>query len=378
MPTVKPIEGTLPDSTHSLSSHLDYAFLFNEGKGISVADSSGNGHTGTLLGINGRTPRWENTYLDFPGNHAQRVRINHSDTWIPSVGTGEFTFVVRVRPQGASTTTDYMSRNNGSATQLGDWRFARSLTGNFLILEDDVEGHLAIVVAEPPRKFQTVVARMLDTEGITVWNDGLSSVPNSDTPNLIAQPDGFDIGIGAAHGADDTAASLEAHIEFVYIYGRALTDAEIIELSTSPYQMYEPFVTTPVGSRGTKIHKAAPVGATKTQWEFTPQFNNDDPFTITSTNTGADSDSVLSSSIDFIEVWLPPDHVYLLRVRHLVGGNLTDFSLAVDVTMRGALNSFDKFFALSVNTVTKANGVIEDITTGGIVVDEDDNIDVID
>ncbi len=377
MPTVKPIEGTVIDSTHSLGSHMDFAFLFNEGKGISVGDSSGNGNTGTLLGNNGRTPRWEGTYLDFPGNHAQRVRINNSDTWNSGAG-GDFTIVAHVRPQGPAALQDYVSRENSAATQSGDFRIARSTALTSLVVED-VSGHPSLLTGVPKLSFQTVIARQNSTEG-SLWVNGIEGATKaSTTPNIDDQNNGFDIGIGNLHGGETNSTSaLVGHIEFVYIYSRALTDAEIIEISTSPYQMYNPFTTTPVGTRGTILHKAAPVGATKTQWEMTPQFNNDDPFTITSTNTGADSDSVLSSSIDFIEVWLPPDHVYLLRVRHLVGGNLTDYSLAVDVTMRGALNSFDKFHALSANTVTKANGVIEDITTGNvIIVDNKDNIDII-
>lgn len=101
-------------------------------------------------------------------------------------------------------------------------------------------------------------------------------------------------------------------------------------------------------SSGTRLEIDSLAGATETKWEI----SGDSTFTHTTTKTSGAYGSVLSSGIDYIDIWLPPYHSYLVRVKQKVNGSWKDWGKFKSFKSRDPVNSFEKYSILNANTVT--------------------------
>jgi len=122
----------------------------------------------------------------------------------------------------------------------------------------------------------------------------------------------------------------------------------IPDVATTTTTFATNFVSYPTGSRGTRLTITSAAGAISTQWDFTGAST----FTVTTgANTGAFG-SVLDSDIDFVDYWLPPFHIYLVRTRQYVNGVWTEWTTFQTVVSRGPVNSFENYTILNANTTT--------------------------
>lgn len=105
--------------------------------------------------------------------------------------------------------------------------------------------------------------------------------------------------------------------------------------------------SNPSGSRATRLSlDSIPVGTVSTHWNLVSA--TDGSFTIVTTAKASSSGNVLDSSTSFIDIWLPPLHVYTVRTRHaLDSGSATAWTERKTIESRGPLNSFEKYKALS-------------------------------
>ncbi len=106
--------------------------------------------------------------------------------------------------------------------------------------------------------------------------------------------------------------------------------------------------TNPAGSRATRLTQDTVVDAdaTSTQWNFVHDLNGS--FTVVTNELGSTSGNVLDGDLSFIDIWLPPSHVYTIRTRNILNSaNATAWTANASFTSRGPLNSFEKYQALN-------------------------------
>lgn len=105
--------------------------------------------------------------------------------------------------------------------------------------------------------------------------------------------------------------------------------------------------TNPAGSRATRLTQSAVAdGAMTTHWNIVPSIGGN--FTLVTTSIGSTSGNVLDGSLSFLDIWLPPSQTYTVRTRHGIGsGSMSAWTAFEEFASRGALNSFEKYQALS-------------------------------
>lgn len=75
----------------------------------------------------------------------------------------------------------------------------------------------------------------------------------------------------------------------------------------------------PPGSRATRLFLVdIPSNTTSTLWRLTPTFGS--VFVIRTTIIGSSSGNVLASSLDTLDIWLPPSETYTVQTKHGLSG----------------------------------------------------------
>jgi len=118
VPELKPVRGIRLNKSHPLVRGLVGCWLFNEGSGNIVQDSSGNGNTGSLIADTHWVPGKSGPALDFDGT-GDNVEIAHND--ILNSVTNKITIVALVNVR--SFTTNYQriiaKSHEGTSYELG-------------------------------------------------------------------------------------------------------------------------------------------------------------------------------------------------------------------------------------------------------------------
>lgn len=154
-------------------------------------------------------------------------------------------------------------------------------------------------------------------------------------------------------------------ISFISIYSEPLTSADIRWLEIYPYLSIAPILyasypietrlgeadETIVDYRATRLNNRSSLDAVQTVWNIT---GNGEDFTIRTGNNPTDTPGVLDSSLTHLDIWLPPDTEYQIRMRQDTtgNGNYTEWTPFHTFTSLGYINSYDKYQILCRRGVT--------------------------
>jgi glucose/arabinose dehydrogenase/PKD repeat protein len=229
-------EITLPPEGNGLVA----AYNFNELSGTSAADITGNNNTGTLLGgVTWTTAGKYGGALSFNGSNAA-VRIADSPSWKVS-GLSTYTVSMWVNVKDVSSSykaaigtgswpvnnmyiyKDGSSWNYGISTAGGPNPWSCSGTSSslgYLSSADDTYHHIAMVLDAANGRCY------LYSDGIAVGTDEYVS----GTTSFSAEPGNNNLYIGGL----ENGQYLDAYIDEVRIYTRALTQAEIQTVMSTP------------------------------------------------------------------------------------------------------------------------------------------------
>ena len=263
VPNQKPMLGAIP--VHH-DSGLVGNWIMNENGGSTVADSSGNGKTGTFVGDTHFVPGKFGSCLSFDGI-GDYVDVGDKDGL--NIRTGNFSASVWIKNTGLNPAGTILSKlffdsvynfgwslslNNavlGGATQAGyiDFFMAydeSSLDYSFDASLDDGNWHHIAFTLERD-----------SSTGLKLFKDGVQIGVSQDVTGVSGDIDNHEsFTIGALDsGAFGLLGYFNGSIDDVMIFNRTLSASEIKELYTNPFALYQP---EPIWS----ISGAAPVTST--------------------------------------------------------------------------------------------------------------------
>lgn len=204
------------------------------------------------------------------------------------------------------------------------------------------------------------INRSTSTELLDTGMRNKTAIPSGTVVNDVLVEDGdrlvLEIGFAVPVGSTPEAAAL---------WGENADDLPINETTTSNgagwfefenYNIIWPLelsVSYPSNTRGTKlsINEGRSADATKTEWNFIQLYSNGIEFTITTDANGANSENVLSANINNMTIWLPPFHVYLVRVRQQISGGWNEWSDFFQFDSRGQVTSYENYSILNADTI---------------------------
>lgn len=224
----KPIQGTPVISGHSLAPNAGF-WLFNEGMGDKVSDLSGNGNDGTFSGDVSWVRGERDPALDFPGTNDY---ITIPDN--PSLDvTAGITIIAKIYQH--SHQHRFVDRYTNPYS-YGLWDYWDSPQDTFRFGLYIAGGHRALDdVTTSPLNEWVVVAGTYDSSIMRLYKNGVE-VNNVVMGGPIQSGSGSEVVIGAR--AQDYTEDFDGLIEYVYLYNRALSAAEIAEIYSNPYAMF--------------------------------------------------------------------------------------------------------------------------------------------
>jgi hypothetical protein len=208
----------------------------SDGAGTSITDYATTPHDATLSG----NPEWDATGLEFDGID------DYADVGDPVVAdTDDFTVIAGITKRTGGNW--YVIRGEDDGADPGDgWSSDIGSFGAHVVTvspEAQTDAYLGADLNPGDRR---VIAMAVELgTSITYYRDGESldeSLAGKDT--LRSSTVGFRFGI-TNHNAFQAG-----HIEFVYIWRKALTTVQIAEIMASPYLLFEPTQELPPEGSG--------------------------------------------------------------------------------------------------------------------------------
>ena len=199
------------------------AYSFNEGNGTSVADASGNGNSGTVIGATWQTGQYGNA-LDFSGT--ARVEIGN-----PSLNDiVPFTYCVWVNPRSQGGQNDGRILHKGTNSSRKQFQTDSSTLNSLGAFVDRANGAAqasSIANALTLNQWQYVCATYSETDGIRLYRNGTEVAYSSRMigSGSTAADSGEVLRIGNRSTVDK---GWDGGIDEVRIYNRILTTGEMI------------------------------------------------------------------------------------------------------------------------------------------------------
>jgi hypothetical protein len=202
---------------------------FEEGSGMTAADSSGNGRDGVLetAGLWEPGPEGQGIALGFGTGRCARVNCGIFD---PTEGTGTFTLTLWCRWEGTPSIQHYLTKSNGwgAATAMFQIEVKGGSTDPARVdrMHLAYQGAPQAVLHVVPKNEWAHMALVFDGTHATGYLNGVDEAgpqptgigPNVDAPVLI----------GASHTAE--GRTFQGFLDEVRIYSRSLTAAEIKDI----------------------------------------------------------------------------------------------------------------------------------------------------
>lgn len=225
---IKPSLGVPINWGHSLSKGLVGVWLFNEGSGNKVFDLSMNGAEGTFAAAMPAETAWK------VGHDGYAVDFDGADDVIsldlnkPGTAINEFTMVAWVKLEGLGSFDTVIGTRNPNLNAL----MTSSATGNPISVVwnsvgFDTDTGLILNTGE-----WYFIAGVIRPGGRTVYRN-LDSFSDNNANSVQNVRTTWNI------GDDEIGDRFDGLISKVYVYERALTDAEIRSLFYEPYAMFE-------------------------------------------------------------------------------------------------------------------------------------------
>ncbi len=285
-------------------------YAFDEGSGSSAADSSGNGHTGTLIG----SPTWVSGEigtgaLSFNGSQAVSAG-SVSDAG----GVGALTVSAWVKGTGTFSGSNGYTIASKYTSGQGSWSMAYSgpsrLYSCFVVNNSGASAvALGPTIALNDANWHLVTC-VYNGTNITQYTDGATSTDASDSPALtgIIQDRTYPVCIGGVSNGTScitTGGGLwEGRIDDVKIWKRALSASEVLN-------MYTPDVTAPVIS--SIATSTADTTATIT-WHTNENATSSVNYGLTSSYGSASSSDSLATDHSIMLSGLTASTVYHFRI----------------------------------------------------------------
>ena len=214
-------------------------YPLDEGAGDTTYDMSGNGHDGTLHnGITWISQAVRNGGINNDGTPGSRVFLG---TWNPSEGTGQMSLAIWFKWSGEGP-----SRWQGLIGKRNGWSGATAMQFYFELDRDNRNFHFArngSWVISPSGTLDEFIGEWAHA---AVSFDGTTATIYLNGQEVQSGPFSFlegtetNLGIGHSHGGSNTnGEAIQADLDEVYIYNRALSQSEI------GIVMFGPIASTP-------------------------------------------------------------------------------------------------------------------------------------
>ncbi len=244
----KPMLGTLIDHSHPLSKWLLGSWLFNEGSGDRVRDSSGHfsdylglmTDVGWGLGTMGRT-------ITFSGTAGNSVRLR---IWN---GGPHVTIVARVLFEQATGSDEQIIAADSNTSGLRTFQLKRNTDGklNFIVFVGDVDKQAVSDTVLTTDKWWDVAAVNDGVNCFVYVNEVQDGAPVASGDMDL---DAAALGIGARFRETTWAGAteeLQGKIEYLHYFSEASTSSEIAQIHRDPYAMFRrPSVFAPAAVGG--------------------------------------------------------------------------------------------------------------------------------
>ena len=208
------------------TKNLAGLWLMNEGTGGIINDLSGNGSNGTLVNNTAWIAGDSGPTLTFDGAN-DSVTIPQDN--LPAFGTGDFTIIAKVKIPSDGSNRGIVAKGGSAA---GDFWFYKRNT-NALGFYADAGGIFASGGAWPDDVWTYVAVRRIGTI-LQLFVNGLYDGQDTTAGDDLNDAGAWTFGLDADGNLD-----LAGEIEFVYIYRRGLSNAEIAQLHREPFCMFE-------------------------------------------------------------------------------------------------------------------------------------------
>jgi hypothetical protein len=236
--STKPPKGALLNFSHPLSKGIVGCWLFNEGMGDKVYDSSGNGNTGTLTNMSHPstvTSGWN------PGKFGKAIAFDGSNDYVFRdhreifyFGTKDFSISIIFKT--AATSGAMVFYRDLAVDQSGYGLYLSSGYLRFLTMQSITTYYSTSSNLVNDNNFHHGVGirRGIKTE---VYVDGILKGTNTWASSLDVIDNNSPICIGYQAGSS-SSNYFNGSLDFPIIYNRALLPSEVLQLYQEPFCMF--------------------------------------------------------------------------------------------------------------------------------------------
>jgi hypothetical protein len=234
MGIIKPPFGAQLKMDHPLSQGLCAAYLFNEGSGNKIYDSSGKGNHGTLKSGFANPPTSTSGWVNNNQGYALAF---------PGIANGSI-LIGTIKDLGLVHTVVF-----GASVNVYGNRYLFDFGGNKSIIRSDDSGpgrwrtyngsYLASIKTFVLGQQVAVAVAVQDTTGLTfIYIDGTYDAQSSIGTSALGA-----LTIGSYSQLDDGSYNWAGVLSYAYIYNKTLSAQEISSLYAFPYQMFDDYDT---------------------------------------------------------------------------------------------------------------------------------------
>lgn len=239
----KPIKGEKINSAHPLSKGIVGCWLFNEGGGDKVYDSSGNKNTGTLVSmaipsssISGWNPGRFGKTLSFDGSNDTVTVVPTPDGSSLNV-TGKISFGGWVFPRVSNVYQNVIGFMAGTSRQYAFYLSGAGVSTIYCALfinGSNYQGDVTLSFPWAVNKWNHVFV-VYDGSSRKIYLNGVQAYSNN-VAGAITHPANANLYLGKDY---DGAYPLNGQMDLPIIYNRALSAQEILQLYKGPFCMFD-------------------------------------------------------------------------------------------------------------------------------------------